>query len=82
MTEESKKIIDRLRVLRLKKGMSQQEVADALGILQGNIARIEHGKHNTGIDIIAKYARLLGHEIDLVEVGNVRPIVGPPRADD
>jgi len=54
---EVRKIIgDWLKDMREQKGLSQQELADKMGIDQGTIAKIENGRWNFGIDTITMFA--------------------------
>jgi transcriptional regulator with XRE-family HTH domain len=64
---ESKKIGSRIRELRLQKGLSQLQLAELTGIKQGNITRIESGRHASRIDIISKIAEALDSKLDLIE---------------
>lgn len=57
----------RLKEIREEKGLSQQAVADASGILRPNVARIEGGRYNVGIDLLAKIASVLECDIDIAQ---------------
>ncbi len=48
------KIGSQLKALREKAGITQSEMAEKTGLQRANIARVEGGKYNTGIDIIQK----------------------------
>lgn len=53
---------------RQAQGISQQRLADAIGTDQAVIARLEAGKHNTGIATYIKIADALGVNLtDLVK---------------
>jgi ribosome-binding protein aMBF1 (putative translation factor) len=52
-----------LRTLRLRKGLSQQQLANALGTSQSHVARIEGGANGLNIDTCRRLARTL--EVDL-----------------
>lgn len=57
-----------IRRERQTQGISQQRLADAIGTDQAVIARLEAGKHNTGIATYIKIADALGVNLaDLVE---------------
>lgn len=45
--------------IRIKKGLTQQEFAAAVGIPQPRISQIEHGKVNVTLETIARIARVL-----------------------
>ncbi|MDP1697907.1 MAG: helix-turn-helix transcriptional regulator [Xanthomonadaceae bacterium] len=52
-----------LRTLRLRKGLSQQQLANAIGTSQPHIARIEGGADNLNIDTCRRIGRVL--EVDM-----------------
>lgn len=54
---------------RIKKGMSQEEVAKAIGVSQRSYSNYENGTRNPKIDKIIKLAKLL--EIKLTLITNV-----------
>ena len=57
-----------IRRERLSQGISQQRLAEAIGTDQAVIARLEAGKHNTGIAAYIKIADALGVNLaELVE---------------
>ena len=49
-----------------RKGMTQTELAEKTGIMQGNIARIEGGKYNSTFDTLTALAGAMGKKIDIV----------------
>ena len=51
---------DNVRVAREKAGLTQEQRAGAAGLHQTEIARIEGGRRNPGLDTILKVARGLG----------------------
>jgi transcriptional regulator with XRE-family HTH domain len=51
---------DNVRVAREKAGLTQEQLAWAAGLHQTEIARIEGGRRNPGLDTILKVARGLG----------------------
>lgn len=52
--------------LRKERGISQKDLATAIGTHQGNIARIEAGRHNVRIDILQSIADVFDMKIDFV----------------
>jgi DNA-binding XRE family transcriptional regulator len=54
-----------LAEMRAAAGMTQAELADALGVSQARISKIEHGEIS-GIDIVRAYVAALGGSIDVV----------------
>lgn len=57
----------RIAQLRKEKGLTQEQLSAITGLDRANIAKIEKGKYNTGIDIIGKICDALGCRIDLKE---------------
>ncbi|PUB28996.1 helix-turn-helix protein [Promicromonospora sp. AC04] len=52
----------RLAELRNKRGMTQQEVADRMGVTKGRVSQIEKGKIS-GQEVLARYANALGGQL-------------------
>lgn len=50
---------------RKAKGLTQQELADMVGVAQGSIARIESGKHRIRLDKLEKIAHALDIKITI-----------------
>ena len=57
----------RIAQLRKEKGLTQEQLSAMTGLDRANIAKIEKGRYNTGIDIIGKLCDALGCRIDLKE---------------
>lgn len=51
--------------LRKERGMSQTQLAEAIGMAQPNLANIEAGRFSTTIDVLERIADALGATIDL-----------------
>jgi len=49
-----------LAALRLRAGLSQQQVAERMGVSQPQVARCEQGRHDPGTETIARLADALG----------------------
>ncbi len=54
------KMAARLKQLRGKKGMTQQQLATAAGVSLGYIARLEPGRHDPKLSSLRKIAKALG----------------------
>lgn len=54
----------RLREIRKEQGLSQQDVAEALGIPQSNLSRIENGKQRLNLSVLAGILSTYGMEMD------------------
>lgn len=53
--------------LRKERGLTQDQLSQMTGLDRANIAKIENGRYNTGIDIIGKICDALGCRIELKE---------------
>ena len=56
----------RIAELRRERGMSQAQLAEATGLKQPNIARIEAGKYSTTLDLLTTIADALGVKVDFI----------------
>jgi len=56
-------VISKLIDLRLKKGLSQKDIADKLGTKQSAIARLESGSVNPSLEFLQKVAQALGSKL-------------------
>lgn len=59
------KIGKQIAEIRKSKGLTQEQLHVMTGMDRANIAKIENGRYNTGIDIIGKIADALGVEIKI-----------------
>lgn len=59
------RIGNRIAEIRKEKGLTQEQLSKMTGLDRANIAKIENGRYNTGIDIISKIADALGVEIKI-----------------
>lgn len=57
--------ISKLVSLRLKKGMTQRDVAEKLGTKQSAIARLESGNINPSLDFLQKIAQVMGSTLTI-----------------
>ncbi|MFI7145972.1 helix-turn-helix domain-containing protein [Nonomuraea sp. NPDC050022] len=53
--------------MRKAVGVTQAELAEALGVSQGRVSRIESGEVS-GIEVVRAYAAALGGTVDLVAI--------------
>ena len=63
---ERKRIGERIREERKKKGLTQEMLAQKVGMQRAHISRIEQGKCSTGFDLLQRIAEALGKNIDLI----------------
>ena len=57
-----------LRVIRMKKGLSQAQLAAAIGTQQPQIARLESGAANPQLDTCRKIAAVLGIDLNILDL--------------
>ena len=55
---------NRVRELRLQRGMTQEEVAERVGVSRQTIISIESGRYNPSILLARKLARAFGQSIE------------------
>lgn len=60
------KVTNSIRDLRSDAGMTQADLADAVGVTRQTIIAIEHGKYSPSLEVAFLIARSLGHPIDAV----------------
>ena len=65
-SEEYQSVIKTLRAARIRKGISQQSLAESLGRPQSFIAKVENGEHRLDIVEFACIAHLLSIDIATV----------------
>lgn len=66
----------RLATLRRARGLTQRQVADAMGVTKGRVSQIEQGKIS-GQDVVARYAAALGgrlHQAIYFDDGDIAAI--------
>lgn len=56
----------RLAEIRKAKGLTQTQIAEAAGIRQQHVARVEAGLYSVGIDLLAKIVTALDYQIELM----------------
>lgn len=64
--QERQRIGQRIANLRKEKGMTQQGLADIVGMQRNHISRIEAGKYSVGFDTLQAIADALGGTIDII----------------
>lgn len=64
VTTVSKKLGQRVNQLRLKKGMTQEDLALEAGLNRAYIGYIERGERNPSTDTVAKIAKVLKVSLD------------------
>ena len=59
------KVSLRIIKMRLELGLSQKEMAAALGMLDSQYCRLEKGKHNSTVLSMIEIADAFGYEVDI-----------------
>jgi putative transcriptional regulator len=59
---------NRIRELRTKKGMTQEQLANAVGVRRETIVFLEQGKYNPSLQLAHNVAQTLGANIDEIFV--------------
>lgn len=65
--KERERIGARIKELREKKGIDQKTLAEASGIYESNLIRIEQGRYSVSMDILTNIAEALDVKLDFVE---------------
>ncbi|MFZ2241947.1 MAG: helix-turn-helix transcriptional regulator [Gordonia amarae] len=64
LADQDEALVDRLVQLRKDKGLSQQDVAGAMGVTQSAVARIESGERDPRLSTLRRYAHAVGALIE------------------
>jgi transcriptional regulator with XRE-family HTH domain len=65
--ENREAIGKQIRVLREKKGFSQDELSEIMGVNRSTISKVENGKFAITIDYLVKFAWYLDFTISMLE---------------
>jgi transcriptional regulator with XRE-family HTH domain len=57
---------EKLRVLRERRKLTQQQLAEQLGVTEVSIYYLESGKRNPGVEMLLKLSRVLGVASDVL----------------
>lgn len=79
--DERIRIGQRIKEIRMAKGLDAKTLASIAGIDAANLCRIEAGKYSVGFDILSKIASVCGKKVDFVDtedkehecIINIRP---------
>jgi putative transcriptional regulator len=64
MIDQSRRMKNRLRVLRAERGWSQAELGDRIGVSRQAVNAIETGKHDPSLPLAFRLGRLFGLSIE------------------
>lgn len=65
--EHRLKIGDSIKVIREKRGYSQDELAEIMKISRSTISKVENGKFSFSIDYLSKFSWFLDFDFSLVD---------------
>ena len=66
--EERNRIGGEIAELRIKQGLTQEQLAEKLGIKQQSVSRIERGLFSVGFDMLQRIADALNSDIKIIEI--------------
>ena len=66
--EERNRIGGEIAELRIKQGLTQEQLAEKLGIKQQAVSRIERGLFSVGFDMLQRIADALNSDIKIIEI--------------
>ena len=66
MSREDGKVRNRIRDLRIERGWSQQDLADAVGASRQTINAIEQEKYSPSLELAFRLTRVFGEEFEEV----------------
>ena len=66
----------RIKSLRSAKNLTQEQIADQIGISRQRYARIENGTNNITLEVLSRIAQILGVQVtDIAKVLDETPVV-------
>lgn len=66
MAQDRLRLYNRLPVLRAERGLSRQELADAVGVNYQTIGYLERGEYNPSLELAFKLAQYFGLPIEAI----------------
>lgn len=63
---ESRKLYNRINILRKEKGMSRQDLADKIGVNFQTIGYLEREEYNPSLDLAFRISEVFGLPIDMI----------------
>ena len=62
--DQEERVINRIEELRLAKGITRQELADAVGVHYQTVGYIERGEYSPSLVLALQIAKLLGTTVE------------------
>ena len=69
--QKEEPLFNRIEAARLAKGLSRQQLADAVGVHYQTIGYLERGEYSPSLTLALRLAEVLGHGVE--ELFSVRP---------
>jgi putative transcriptional regulator len=66
MGKKKARVRNRIRELRAERGLTQQELADAIGVSRQTVNAIEGGKYSPSLEAAFRIAEVLGKKLEEV----------------
>ena len=64
MAKPKTRVVNSIRDLRAERGMTQQDLADAIGMTRQTIIAIEQGKYSPSLEVAFQIAQVFGVGLD------------------
>jgi transcriptional regulator with XRE-family HTH domain len=61
------KLGDKIRIIREKRGYSQEQLAEKMDINRSTISKIENGKFSITVDYLVRFSIFLDYEFKVIE---------------
>ena len=62
------KLGDKIRIVREKRGYSQEQLAEKMDINRSTISKIENGKFGITVDYLVRFSIFLDYEFKVIEI--------------
>lgn len=69
LTYNEKDTADRIRQLRIRRGLSQEQAAERLGLTAGSLSRMERGLRGCSVELLACIGAMYGVSMDYLVLG-------------
>ncbi|MBK9181769.1 MAG: helix-turn-helix transcriptional regulator [Ignavibacteria bacterium] len=66
MSKHHENLGNNIRRYRLKKGLTQEQLSQLSEVSEAYVSRLEAGKRNPTVNVLAKIAEILGVELEML----------------